>query len=201
MVGAVKALAHAPGAIKEGFVEARRGLRSSDFPTRRMSIVFYLSLLGVGLSFYGFGRFVMQDRARKHAQAQVEADRLAVQALRDEEERRSREPPPYQTLGTFTLELREEEGVARSSGLRAAEMEIVVACSSLVVCDWIKANIDRSRGELSPLFTPTDREKILSTGGKKALRDEIRDALNRLLDERGVSGTVLEVLFPRFIVS
>lgn len=196
-----EALKHVPGQVKEGFHEARVGLRSADRPTRRMSIVFYLSLLGVGLTFYAFGKYRMAARERDRI-VQLEAERKAAEEkLKAEELRRMREPPPYQSMGTFSLELREADGVARSSGLRAAEMEIVVACSELEACEWVKANLDRSRGELGPLFTPTDREKIMSPAGKKAFREEIRDSLNHLLDERGVKGNVIEVLFPRFIVS
>jgi flagellar basal body-associated protein FliL len=155
----------------------------------------------VGLTFYGFGKYNSENRARAKV-ARLEAERIAADAKAKEEElRRMREPPPYQTMGTFSLELREVEGVARSSGLRAAEMEIVVACSEAEACEWIKSNLDRARGELGPLFTPTDREKIMSPGGKRAFREEIRDALNHLLEERDVKGTIIEVLFPRFIVS
>jgi flagellar basal body-associated protein FliL len=190
-----------PSQIKEGFHEAWIGLRSKDFPTKRMSVVFYLSLLGLAVTTFGFASYMVKvgkiERARH-----LEEDRLAIEKeARAEEARKAKLPPPYQSLGTFTLELRENEGVAKTSGLRAAEMEIVVACSELTTCEWLKANIEIARGEFGPLFTPADREKLLSTGGKKAFREEIREALNKLLERRGVSGTVIEVLFPRFIVS
>lgn len=190
-----------PGFVKEGFVEAKAGLRSIDPPTRRMSILFYLTLLGVGFTFYGFGKYMMEGREQKRL-IQIEVERVAAEAkLKAEELRRLREPPPYQTMGTFSLQLREVEGVAKTSGLREAELEIVLACSEPEACEWIKANVDRARGELGPLFTPTDRDKILSPAGKRALREEIREYLNRLLEEKKVRGTIIEVLFPRFIVS
>jgi len=196
-----EALKHVPGQIREGFHEAWIGLRSVDRPTRRMSVIFYLSVVGVFVTFYGFGKYVMASKERERI-VRLEAERrVEEEKLKQEELRRMREPPPYQSMGTFSLELREVEGVARSSGLRAAEMEIVIACSELEACEWIKTNLDRSRGELGPLFTPMEREKILSPGGKKAFREEIRDTLNHLLEERGVKGTIIEVLFPRFIVS
>lgn len=190
-----------PGFVQEGFKEAKIGLRSKDQPTRRMSIIFYLTLVGVGVVFYGFGKNMWAGREKQRL-VEVAVERAEAEAkAKAEELKRLREPPPYQTMGTFSLELRETEGVARSSGLRAAEMEIVVACSELEACEWIKVNVDRARGELGPLFTPTDRDKVLSPGGKKALREEIREALNHLLEEKKVRGTIIEVLFPRFIVS
>lgn len=201
-VGAfIAALGDLPSHVRDGFREAWIGLRSLDRPTRRMSVIFYLSLLGVVATFYSFGSYLVDVKESERLVRAAARRRAAEEKLKQEEMRRMREPPPYQTMGTFSLELREAEGVARSSGLRAAEMEIVVACSALEACEWIKTNIDRTRGELGPLFTPTDREKIMSPGGKKAFREEIRDTLNHLLEERGIKGTIIEVLFPRFIVS
>ncbi|MBC7384803.1 MAG: flagellar basal body-associated FliL family protein [Cryobacterium sp.] len=197
----MSALKAVPGQIKEGFQEAWIGLRSPDWPTRRMAVVFFLSIAGVLFTLGAFGKFWLANRARQHEIQVALQEKAAADSLKAQEAKKALEPPPYQTLGTFSLELREGEGVARSSGLRAAEMEIVVACSSLEVCDWIKAHVDLSRGSLGALFTPTDRERILSLTGKKAFREEIRDVLNRLLEERGVKGSILEVLFPRFIVS
>jgi len=185
----------------EGFKEAKSGIRSPDRPTRRMSWIFFISVFAVLLSMAGLAKYWFANRERLNAEMLAIEKKAAEERTRAEELKRSREPPPYQSLGTFTLELREQEGVAKSSGLRAAEMEIVVACSEVGACDWIKSHLDLSRGELGSLFTPTDREKLLSPNGKKAFREEIRDSLNRMLEERGISGTVIEVLFPRFIVS
>lgn len=187
--------------VTEGFKEAKLGLRSSDGPTRRMSVIFYASLLGVAVTLFGGARFFLASRSEKAALHATEEKAKAEALLKEEERKKLLEPPPYQTMGTFSLELREVDGVARTSGLRAAEMEIVVACSDLSVCEWIKGHIDLSRGSLGSLFTPADREKILSPTGKRAFREEIRDSLNRLLEERGVKGTITEVLFPRFILS
>src|SRR5690606_14153315 len=155
LVAIFAALKAMPGQVKEGFREARLGLKSPDQPTRRMSVVFYLSLLGVGYTAYQFGKYVVEVRAHQKELAAIEAKRLEEEKARAEELRRLREPPPYQSLGTFTLQIREQEGVARTSGLNAAEMEIVVSCSEEETCNWLKAHIDVSRGELSPLFTPT----------------------------------------------
>jgi flagellar basal body-associated protein FliL len=202
LVGFLLALKAVPGQVHEGFREAWLGLRSPDRPTRRMSLVFYVSLVGVAISCYQFGQYYVAKKQREKIARVAEETRLAEERVKEVERRRLREPPPYQTLGTFSLELREAEGVVRSAGgLNAAEMEIVVSCSDIEACDWIKGHVDLARGELGSLFTATDRDRILSTPGKKAFREEIRDALNKLLEEKGIKGTVLEVLFPRFIVS
>lgn len=190
-----------PARITEGFKAAALGIRSPDRPTRRMSWIFFLSVIGVLIALGGFTQSWLTNRVKVRREILAIEQRKSEERIRAEELRRSLAPPPYQSLGTFSLELREQEGVAKSSGLRAAEMEIVVACSAIEVCEWIKSHVDISRGELGSLFTPTDREKILSPGGKKAFREEIRDTLNHLLEERGVPGTVIEVLFPRFILS
>lgn len=195
------AVASSPGQIGEGFKAAAVGIRSPDRPTRRMSWVFFFSVISVFIALGGVSKYWLANREKMKQEMLAVEQKKKEERIHAEELRRSHEPPPYQSLGTFSLELREEEGVAKSSGLRAAEMEIVVACSEVEVCDWIKSHVDLSRGELGSLFTPTDRDRILSPNGKKAFREEIRDTLNHLLEERGISGTIIEVLFPRFIVS
>jgi flagellar basal body-associated protein FliL len=187
--------------IPEGFREARVGLQSMDAPTRRMSLVFFFSLFGLIAVFFAATEYLIDQKKERAATRAIEEARIAEELLQEEERKRLLEPPPYQSIGAFSLELRESETMVRDSGLRVAEMEIVLACSKREVCEWIKSNLDLSRGSLGSLFTPADRERILSPAGKKAFREEIRDTLNHLLEQKGVEGSVIEVLFPRFIMS
>lgn len=190
----------APSATKDAFAESARGLSSKDSDTRRWSIVFFASVLGLVVTL-GFGGKYLYARAQVRKAARIEAEREAAEkrAALEEEAKRNR-PPLYQSIGFFQLELREKEGM-KTAGNHMAEMEVVVACDEAEVCDWIKSNPDLTRGSLSSLFVPTEREQILSIAGKKAFREEIRDAVNKLLESRGVKGQVVEVLFPRFILS
>ena len=182
--------------------ESLRGVTSQDPPTRRMAYLFIASCLGLlfTLSFVG-SYFYQRHQISKAIQAEVEAqEKRRIEGI--EEEKKSKMPPVYQSMGVFSLELREKPGVVRSkNSMNTAEMEIVVACKDPEVCEWVKSNLDVTRGELSALFVPMDRNQLLSLPGKKAFREEIREKINRLLRSRGIEGEVTDVLFPRFIMS
>ena len=116
--GAVHAAGDAPQDIQSGFKEASVGLKSPDRPTRRMSMVFYFSIIGVLFAVAG----LTQNSLRKRAERK-EAEMIVQKAVEDEHQKaeelkRSLEPPPYQSIGTFSVEIREVEGVARSTGMR-----------------------------------------------------------------------------------
>lgn len=196
--GAMKA----PLLIRDGLKESIPGLSSKDRPTKRASRFFILSLmllLGVLalLTKYGFDQ-VMVIREKN-----LEAQRLVTEAFhKAEEEKKRNRPPSYFSLGSFSLELKEEPGVVVSkNSSNSAEFEIVIQCDEPELCEWIDQHKELARGELSSLFVPTPREKLLSVSGKKAFREEIRDMLNRWLETQNQTGQILDVLFPRFILS
>lgn len=193
---------------KSATLETLEGVKSEDAVTRNASrwfVVFLLLALFVvlkaGLFVYEKNKLKQKERERI---AQIEVERLR----KVEEEKMKLLPPPFVSLGGFSLELKEVSGVYKlKNSLNSAEMEIVVTCEKLELCDWIKENIPLMRAELGPLFVPTDRERILSPNGKRAFREEIRDQLNRYFDKRETDpnfekrGRIIEVLLPRFIVS
>lgn len=192
----------APLLIRDGFKESLIGIRSKDYPTKRASRFFLVSLILLTAVLAMFGKYgfdkVMAIRAKN-----LEAQRLVTEAFhRAEEEKRRNRPPSYISMGSFSLELKEEPGVIiPKNASNSAEFEIVIQCDEPELCDWVSAHIELARGELSSLFVPTSREKLLSISGKKAFREEIRDILNRWLETQGKTGQILDVLFPRFILS
>ncbi len=187
-----------PDRIKESF----KGVTSMDPPTRRMSYLFVASCIGLVFTLGFVGSYFYQRHQINQAH-RAEVLALEKKKLEEvEEEKKQKMPPVYQSMGVFSLELREKPGVVRSrSSMNTAEMEIVVSCKDPMVCEWIKSNLDVTRGELSSLFVPMDRDQLLSLPGKKAFREEIREKINRLLRTRGVEGEVTDILFPRFIMS
>lgn len=191
-----------PKITKESFIESKIGLKSEDGPTRRMSYLYFASLIGLAVTLSVAGK-IKWDKKQEIKKLEIEAARVAEEKrVIEAEEKKRRRPPTYQTIGTFSLELREKPGSVKTRGaLNNAEMEIFLACDEPELCEWVKHNIDLVRGEMMPLFVPTDREQLLSLSGKKAFREEIRDQINRFLEKRGQEGQVVEVLFPRFILS
>ena len=188
--------------IAERLKESLRGVTSLDPPTRRMSILFIISILGLLFTMGFVGSYFYQRHLVKQA-AQVQKEAQEKKKFDDiAEEKKRIMPPVYQSLGVFSLELREKPGVMKArNSMNTAEMEVVVACRDPEVCEWVKTNLDATRGELSSLFVPMDRDQLLSLPGKKAFREEIREKINRLIRSREVDGEIIDVLFPRFIMS
>lgn len=198
-----EALKQSPKEIRDRGIESVRSVSSSDVPTRRMAWFFILSLIGLLVTLSFAGRMLLQARQVKKA-AQAEVARIeAEKKAREEELRLRNRPPTYQSLGQFSLELKEKAGVVRArNSLNSVELEIVVVCDLPVPCEYIQKNLDAARGELLPLFVPADRDRILSIPGKKIFREDVRLQLNRWLERRRVKeGNVIDILLPRFIAS
>jgi flagellar basal body-associated protein FliL len=198
-VGGLKA---SPKVIKEASVETIHSLGSPDRPTRHMSRWFL---------FFLFCAFLVILKAahvgyQSHLVGKVEKQRLMEIAnekkAQEELEKKKLSPPPYISMGTFSLELREKPGMLKpKNSLNSAEMEMVITCDEAELCEWIQENLPLARAELGPLFVPMERDRLLTTQGKRAFREEIRDQLNRFIEKKGKKGMILEVLFPRFIMS
>jgi len=173
---------------------------SSDDRTRKVAWIFYLSfvcLIGVvSLLVLQF----MQNRVTRKAQQERATQIEKMASERIEAERKKNEPPPHFSLGTFTLPL--TETADRYPGTRnVAEFELSITCDTKETCDWIENHLDLSRGFLSPLMTPRNRMMLSTPQGKRAFRDEITARLNVLIGSKGLRGRVLEVFFPRFVLS
>ena len=195
-------LKSSPAVIKNSTRETLEGVHSPDRPTKRASVLFIFFLVcatGVLIKAGHLGYKSHQAKSLEKARlAEIETD-LKLEA---EEEKKRLAPLPYQSLGVFSLELREKSGILKAkNSLNSAEMEIVITCDELEICEWLKENLPLARAELGPLFVPMERDRLLTLQGKRAFREEIRDALNRFIEKKGKKGQIVEVLFPRFIMS
>lgn len=198
----IAALKGAPKGTVELFKTLKTELKSEDAPTRNHArFVFFILLVAV-FSIGKLGHLGWLRRKERIRLEQVAAEQVARIKAEAEEKARKNLPPKTLSLGSFTLELRDKPGQLRAkNSLNSADMEIVIACSDPEVCDWIESRIQLARAELGSLFVPMERDRLLTLQGKRAFREEIRDALNRWLESRGVDGQIVEVLMPRFIMS
>ncbi len=198
----ISALKASPRSTVELFKTLKAELKSEDGPTRSHARFVFFILLVALLSIGKLGHLGYLRRKERIRIEQIAADQVARAKAEAEEQARKNLPPRTLSLGSFTLELRDKPGqmMARNS-LNSADMEIVIACSEPEVCEWIESRIQLARAELGSLFVPMERDRLLTLQGKRAFREEIRDALNHWLESRGVQGQIVEVLMPRFIMS
>ena len=195
-------LKSSPGVIKDSTRETLEGVRSPDRPTKRASFLFIFFLICAAGVLIKAGHLGFKSRQAKSLERARLAEMESELKLKAKEEKKRLAPLPYQSLGAFSLELREKSGLLKAkNSLNAAEMEIVITCDELEVCEWLKENLPLARAELGPLFVPMERDRLLTLQGKRAFREEIRDALNRFIEKKGKKGQIIEVLLPRFIMS
>ena len=198
----LSALKGAPSAIVHVFKELKTEVRSEDGPTRRHAIFVYLMVIACVVALIKLGNLGYQRRKERIRLEQEIAAQIAAEKAEAEERARQLRPPATLSLGSFSLELRQKPGQLKmKNSTGTAEMEIVIACSEPEVCEWIESRIQLARAELSPLFVPLERDRLLTLAGKRAFREEIRDTLNRWLEAKGIEGQIVEVLLPRFIMS
>ena len=186
-----------------GTVEMLKGLGSSDVPTRKGSVFFVMSVVGMFL--------VIGVSVDRYGQIRAEKRRIA---LRHEEElRKQKEFMQKQTdetlakstmasLGRFYIELKQkEEETAPTRGVAAvfhlAEMDIVAHCDVKATCDLMEKYVDQVRDQINPLFEKMEREELLTREGKRRIKKMVMERINSWLP----SGKVDDVFISRLIVS
>jgi flagellar basal body-associated protein FliL len=194
---AMSRLARKIGGISAEIREIRQGLRSPDQPTRRMSIFFFLSLVGMAIvvgvaakRFYDLKheQFMAQERA-------MEAKMGEFFAKQAEEAKRK---GTTQSLGQFILELKPIPNQRQVPGVvNMAEVELVAQCDERDTCTYIEENIARVRNEVTNIFVAFDRDELLSREGKKRIKKSLLDKLNLWLPK----GKIEEIYFSRLVIS
>jgi flagellar basal body-associated protein FliL len=186
--------------LKEGLRKAAaelavvlRGFKSPDPGTRRMTAVFYLSILGFALS-AGFGLHLW--KTARQAGKLAQPDPVRQQLGKFLEQQGAEDGPKRSTanLGIFTVEVKKAEGDVSA---RQAELEIVAECSSKKACDAVEGNLIRVRDEVSSVLVGWTRDEYLSLEGKRKIRVAIIERLNKWL----VGGKVVNLYFSRFILT
>jgi hypothetical protein len=183
-----------------GLVELARGLRSSDLPTRRMSRLFFTSLLAaltVGTLAVTHARQERRERERLAAEAAERTRRIAELLDRRGDEARRR--MTSFELGTFTLELKPSaDGPPPGRRLsNVAEVELVAECDTAEACRRLEHASARVRDEVTDVFTAVEREELLSLAGKAQLKRMLVERLNAWLPE----GKVRNVYISKLVVS
>jgi hypothetical protein len=175
-----------------------KGLSSPDGPTRRMSLVFFVSVLSIlVLVSFKVGRTLHERAIHRKAQAKLEAERIAedTRIERDLEQKKV----GLISLGKFVIQLKGEvpfKPVGGPHPLNLAEIDILIYCDSLETQTYIHAHLTQVRNEVTSVFVAVDRKEILSPKGKAHLAQQILEKINEWLPE----GSVENVFFGRFVI-
>jgi flagellar basal body-associated protein FliL len=188
---------------REWLVDLFKSIGSSDAPTRRMSIFFFLSLFGVialGVLVIQRNSRLEQERlARIEAEAKDAAERDEEAALLGGHEAADHSKSSSMlNLGQFTIALKPvKERPKSGSFVNMAEVELVAECDSKDTHDFLEENLAQARNQLNGVFLSVDREELLTREGKRKLKKRILELLNGWLPHGKVRG----IYFSNLIVA
>lgn len=180
--------------------EVFQGLKSPDRLTRQMSALFVVCVAGTIL----FSTWTLvRLKSRLHFEkkkvqvAEASASKNLGEFFRKQHDE-AMIKAVMANLGSFTLELKAVPGMKVGPGANnIAEIEIEAECESKETRLFIEANLPQVKNELTNVFTALDRAELLSRDGKRKLKKQIRDRLNKWLP----SGKVVELYISKLIVS
>jgi flagellar basal body-associated protein FliL len=185
------------------FVDMVRSVASSDRPTRRMSVFFFLSLIGVVVL------SVMLVRHNSRVKREREAHELALREAQAERDAEASILGTHEAadkghgasmlnLGLFTIALKPvAERSKKGSFVDMAEAELFAECDSQATHDFLEENLAQARSQLSGVFLGVDREELLTREGKRKLKKRVLELLNGWLPR----GKVKNIYFSKLIVA
>lgn len=188
-------------AVRVRVVEIFRGLRSPDRPTRRMSLLFFASLLGIAVVFgAAVGRYFAIRRIRLELSRSSHVDEGAAhfgEFVRKQAEE-NKHKSSLMSLGQFTVELKPVPNQRPVPGVvNMAEVEFAIECDNKETRDYIEDNLAQARNQVTDVLFDLDREAILTREGKKKLRKALIEKLNLWLPK----GKVEDLYFSKLVVS
>ncbi len=188
----------APGYFKKLWLKSSDlvfGIVSPDRDTRRMTFLFWISLVGLIAS---IATTIMVFHQRKAAEQAIEAAQL--QAFDEDEEVREEPKSKIHYLGSYTVSLEAGDDVVRPAGQLAGvnliELEVYMECDVEETCEGIKKQNDRVRDQILRNLPAIDREDVLTRDGKRRLREVFMKILNEYLKK----GKVRAIYFSKVMV-
>lgn len=171
--------------------------RGPDAPSRKMALVFFLSLgvlaLALGMAYQRYLRF--QDlKALSSGSAAFEDASKNIGEFIHKQAETARHRFSTLPLGRFNVEVR--PAVGSEGDFQSAEIEIVIECDSKETRYFIEDNMPRVRDQITNVLLPLERDELMTRDGKKLLKKKLLDRVNAWLPE----GQVIELFFLDVIV-
>jgi flagellar basal body-associated protein FliL len=174
------------------------GLVSQDRPTRRMSVFFYLNVLGaIAVVTIGIIGYIERSRAAKTSAAALKTAQEMEAFLKHQQEMAKRKSAQFK-LGNFSIALKLPPKQRPVKGVRnLADVELTLECADQETKDYIESHVEQTKAQVVNVFTTMYREELMSKEGKDRLRQLIMDRLNIWLPE----GKVTNVFFTKMLIS
>ncbi len=169
--------------LVEGLVAFGKGTReiavtvlASDWRSRRMAILFFLSLIGTGATLVASVQWMLSRFHPSHSQ--MEAERLKAEAalILKQKVDEDKKVGFQLNIGKYLVELQTEvDPKSPNYGVvDMAEIEIVVECEEDETCAYLKSNNERMRDQVTKILVSLTKEELLSLEGKTRLKEVIK---------------------------
>lgn len=174
-------------------------LGSPDRPSRRMALLFLVSVAGLILTLVlGAIRFFARSPDAPVELTHVEQDAKKISDFVQKQVDLSKQRASFLQLGTFTIELKAVEGAQQARGvLNMAEVEIYVQCDEAKTRDYLFSHQAQMRDHVTKVLPVMDREELLTREGKKLVKNRIKKELNEFIP----SGEIIDVHFSRLMLN
>ncbi len=151
--------------------------------SKKMTIIL-IGICSLSLLFTGITFIVMVNKISKIEETFIEED------LEEEGDEGAREPGIMHPLGSFIVNLKDDEGS------RYARVNIDVDLENEEMVAEIEKRKSQIRDMILMIISSKTAEDIRSVEGKQALRQEILEALRRVFKDGGVHG----LFFTEFVI-
>lgn len=136
---------------------------------------------------------------KKGGDAAAEGDEVAAETSKGKSKSKDRLPPVYIALDTFTVNLVPE------TGEQYLQVAISVEAEDPGMAEQIKIYTPRLRHEIMDILSSKKPSEVSTREGKKLLSEEIRKAINGIVelpakDGKPAEDAVRAVLFTTFII-
>lgn len=174
-------------------------LGSKDRPSRRMALLFVLSVAGLITTLVvGAVRFFSRPADAPVELTGVQQNAKKISDFVQKQVDISKQRLSFFQLGTFTIELKTVEGSRPARGvLNLAEVEIYVQCDEVKTRDFLFAHMAQMRDRVTKVLPVMDREELLTREGKKLVKNRIKKELNEFIP----SGEIVDVHFSRLMLN
>jgi flagellar basal body-associated protein FliL len=177
---------------KATFKEIFESLFSSDGPTRRTSVLFFVGILGmVWVGITGVQRIQHSRAERALAQKEHEQELKRLEDIENARLADLKAPETIVQLGRYVVTLQRPTGVRASGPAPTADFELSIRCSNKEVREYVEARLVQVRSELTSALVEMKREDFLAIDGKRRTHKKILLILNQWL-AREYSGARIE---------
>jgi hypothetical protein len=194
-----------PGAltrVRGFFKDISASLFSSDGPTRRTALLFFIGILGIGVVTVAAVKRIRHVRARQALELKArEIEEKKRQEIENSRLSDLKSAENVLSLGRYVVALKPVgPGYSVSGAAPKADFELFVRCNEKEVREYIEVRTVQVRSELTSALVGMSREDFLAVDGKRRTHKKILLILNQWLAREYSGAHIDDAWFSDLVV-